>query len=80
MEIVLGRIGHYYDAGNDSCATAIVVDTHGPDGGAPTSVNVRAWHHSGEAFTRTSVPVDSSPSAEAQANSFHLTRDCHRAR
>lgn len=75
-QIVLGRVGHYFDAGNGSCSTALIVETFGPEGGEATAVNVAGWHHGGDAFSRTSVPVDGAPTAEAAANSFHLTRDC----
>lgn len=71
-QIGLGRIGHYFDAGNGSCSTAIVVDTFGPADQESTAVNVNAWNHGTTAFSRTSVPVDPSPSTEATANSFHL--------
>jgi hypothetical protein len=75
-EIVLARLGHYFDAGNGSCSTALIVDviddgeTLGPD------VNVQAWHHGGEPFSRTSVVVVDAPTAADDRNSFHLTRDC----
>lgn len=77
--IVLGRVGHYFDAGNGSCSTALVVDAFVPDDAAEEespAVNVVAWHHGGDQFSRTSVPVDAEPSTAAAANSFHLTRDC----
>lgn len=74
--IVLGRVGHYFDAGNGSCSTAIVVEAFASPDGAPGAVNVTAWHHGGDSFSRTSVPVDAEPSPDAAANSFHLTRDC----
>lgn len=70
-EMVLGRVGHYFDAGNGSCNAAIVVEVHTPE-----LVNVAGWNHGGTNYTRTSVPVDPSPTTEATANSFHLTRDC----
>jgi hypothetical protein len=59
--------------------TALVVDVVGPDEPDDVSdlrVNVTAWHHGGEPFSRTLVPVDPSPSTEADHNSFHLTRQC----
>lgn len=73
--IVLGRVGHYFDAGNGSCSTALVVQTDVANT-PPAIVNVVAWHHDGDTFSRTSVPVDAEPSPDAAANSFHLTRDC----
>lgn len=73
-QIVLGRVGHYHDAGNGSCSTAIVTEVQ--VAGEFQSVNVAAWHHGGEPFSRTSVPVDSTPDKDAEANTFHLTRDC----
>lgn len=78
MEIVLGRIGHYFDAGNGSCSTAIIVEADNSldDADEAKLINVAGWHHGGDAFSRTSVPVDAAPTAEAAANSFHLTRDC----
>lgn len=85
MEIVLGRVGHYFDASNGSCRTALIVQTFPgpstPDDPEPNLgegglVNVAAWNHDGTPFSRTSVPVDPNPSTEATANSFHLTREC----
>lgn len=71
-EIVLGRVGHYFDAGNGSCSTALIVDAPSQE-----TVNVAGWNQGGTAFSRTSVPVDATPDTEAdRANSFHLTRDC----
>lgn len=76
-DIVLTRLGHYFDAGNGSCSTALVVE--GPSGGLDDQffVNVTAWHHDGTPFNRTSVPVVKVVAAEAyHENSFHLSRDC----
>lgn len=79
-QIVLGRVGHYFDAGNGSCSTALVVGTFPEatgEGDLVTGVNVQAWHHGGEPFTRTSVPVVVVIAAQDyHENSFHLTRDC----
>lgn len=75
--IVLGRVGHYFDAGNGSCSTAIVVGTFDGDTGL---VNVQAWHRDGAPFSRTSVSLEASPSTDQSSNSFHLTRDCPWAR
>lgn len=82
-QIVLGRVGHYFDAGNGSCSTGLIVQTFEPPAGfegaarpEPTVVNVAGWNHDGAEFRRTSVPVDAAPTTEAHANSFHLTRDC----
>lgn len=75
--IVLGRIGHYFDAGNGSCSTALVVETvPGLEPGQSGVITVKAWHHGGEEFTRTSVPVVGTPAASDSANSFHLNRSC----
>lgn len=69
--IVLGRVGHYHDAGNGSCSTALI--THVGDGW----VNVAAWHAGGGSFPRTSVPVDAAPQpVDADRNSFHLAQQC----
>lgn len=70
--LVLGRIGHYFDAGNGSCSTALVV--HVFAGGA--AINLVAWHQGGEQISRTSVPVSTSPSKDDETSSFHLNRDC----
>ena len=75
MEIVLGRIGHYFDAGSGGCQTAIVTQVW-RDGADPASVNVAAWNHGGTQFTRSSVPIDQAPSADDEANSFHLAQGC----
>lgn len=75
-EVVLARLGHYFDAGNGSCSTALVAEAFGPEEGEATAVNLAVFNHSGSHTTRTSVPVDASPTTEATANSFHLTRDC----
>ncbi len=72
--LVLGRIGHYFDAGNGSCSTALVVDVI--DVGGKVGVNVKAWHGGGEEFTRTSVLHSGSPSKSDEISSFHLNRDC----
>lgn len=77
MEIVLGRVGHYFDAGNGACQTALVTAAFSsetvPDAGA---VNLAVWNHGATQTARASVPVDAAPTTEAKANSFHLTRDC----
>ena len=72
MEIVLGRVGHYFDAGNGSCSTALIVQVHE----GATSINVAGWHHGGDQFSRTSVPVNATPGPDDSQSSFHLTREC----
>lgn len=74
--IVLARLGHYFDAGNGSCATAIVVNTDVSGELDIPVVTLRAWHHGGEEFGRTDVPVVAHPSTDDSNNTFHLTRDC----
>lgn len=75
--IVLGRIGHYFDAGNGSCRTALIVGTfETAEGVQAPIVNVTAWQHGGDPFTRTSVPVVAEPSAADTSNSFHLAQAC----
>lgn len=75
-EIVLGRVGHYYDAGNGSCATALVVDVAVQGELDIPVVNIQAWHHGGTPFSRASVPVVAHPSTDDSNNTFHLSRDC----
>jgi hypothetical protein len=76
--LVLTRLGHYFDAGNGSCSTAIVTEAFVEEGG--NAVNLSVWHHGGDQFSRSSVPVVSAPTTDADANSFHLSRDCPWAR
>lgn len=78
--IVLGRLGHYFDAGNGSCSTALIIRTFdkevsGRDWNAQ-KVNVAGWHHDGDAFSRTSVAINSTPSTDDSGNSFHLSANC----
>jgi hypothetical protein len=70
--LVLGRVGHYFDAGNGSCSTALVVNVFEGD----SLVNVTAWNHDGTPFSRTSVSLEAKPAIEDTASSFHLNRDC----
>lgn len=70
--IVLGRIGHYFDAGNGGCSTAIVVHVF-EDGDL---VNLTAFNQGGTPYSRTLVPLEVAPKIEDTSNSFHLTRDC----
>lgn len=72
--LVLGRVGHYFNAGNGACATALVV------GVDEATINVVGWERDGDSFRRTSVPVVPTPALEDTAASFHLTRDCPWAR
>lgn len=75
-DIVLTRLGHYFDAGNGSCSTALVVWA-GVTGELDIPiVNVQAWHHGGEPFSREAVAVVAHPSTDDGANSFHLGRAC----
>lgn len=71
MDIVLMRAGHYYDAGNGGCQGATVAHVW-----SQTVVNLQVLNSSGDAVTRSSVPVNPTPAVEDTANSFHLTRDC----
>lgn len=70
--IVLGRIAHYFDAGNGSCSSAIVVDVH-PD---VARVNLTVFNHSGAPIVRTSVPVKPDPDRADVENSAHLAQTC----
>jgi hypothetical protein len=77
--LVLGRIGHYFDASYGSCSTAIVVDAAedvGTEASHTDMANVAAWNRDGMSFSRTSVPVNATPSIEDTRSSFHLNRDC----
>jgi hypothetical protein len=79
MEIVLGRIGHYFTPtdgqGNGSCQTATIanVEASEPVEAGLITVNLGVLEHSGESFARQDVVVGN-PSAGL--SSFHLTRDC----
>lgn len=73
--IVLGRIGHYFNAGNGSCAAALIVDV-GVGSAVEGTVNLAGWFGSGDDFTRTSVPVNQTPTLEDEHNSFHLAQQC----
>lgn len=70
--IVLGRIGHYFDAGNGGCSTAIVVHVFDGD----SLVNLTVFNQGGTPVSRTSVSLEAAPAIEDTANSFHLNRDC----
>lgn len=77
MELVLGRVGHYFNSGNGSCSTAVVVDVVGEAQiAAPARVNITGWSHDGEGFKHLDVPAVPAPTVEDTASSFHLTRDC----
>ena len=79
--LVLGRIGHYFDAGNGSCRTALIVGTFSTtEGQQAPIVNLTAWAHGGDPFTRSSVPVVQEPTVEDSSNSFHLGQSCPWAR
>jgi hypothetical protein len=82
-EIVLGRIGHYYDPGSGACSAALVTHVYsapgeGPETGAGAPiilVNLRVWQSDAEDQRRLSVPVAGDQPREGMAT-FHLNRDC----
>lgn len=69
-QLVLGRVVHYFDAGNGSCSTALVVDA------GPSVANLAVWNHGGTQITRVDVPHTAAPAIEDTESSFHFTRDC----
>lgn len=70
--IVLGRIGHYFDAGNGSCQTAVIVAVWADEYDDAPGVNLAGWQQDADDFKRFSVKVVAQPTIDDTENSFHL--------
>ena len=73
----LVRLGHYFNPGNDSCQTALVVKvvdpgTHGTD----SRVNLKVWDGDGDDDKRLDVPENTNPTTADTEASFHLSTNC----
>ena len=73
----LTRLGHYFNPGNDSCQTALVVKVveqgvHGID----SVVNLKVWDGDGDEYKRLGVRENTNPTTADTEASFHLSTHC----
>jgi len=71
----LVRLGHYFNPGNDSCQTALVVKVV-KQGAIDSVVNLVVWDSDGDQTKHLDVQEYTNPQPSDESASFHLSASC----